>query len=220
MSFFKRLFQSSASSLPEKEALSFDTLGWPEIDRQKHRIIWQSEEVPAQLSLNFFPSAPDLPRPLSHTPKLIKFYRKKLTKAQGGILEVKPGEIQGFRAIDTLFKMPMEKGGFIYVSSITIPFVDCSYVVKLQAQEYIHIGKREQLVEERLEKDNKVPDQWTEDPYDSSVKLGSLRHVGDDVRFDLFFPDHPLSQLRGWMFRVKNSLHFDESFSKLEPLVD
>ena len=149
MSFFKRLFQSSVSSLPEKEALSFDTLGWPEIDRQKHRIIWQSEEVPAQLSLNFFPAAPDLPRPLSNTPKLIKFYRKKLAKAQGGILEVKPGEIQGFRAIDTLFKMPMEKGGFIYVGSITIPFADCSYVVKLQAQEYTHIGTREQLVEER-----------------------------------------------------------------------
>ncbi|MEL6134245.1 MAG: hypothetical protein AAFR59_12850, partial [Bacteroidota bacterium] len=185
MSFFKRLFESS-SSLPDLEALTFDTLDWPEIGRQKHRVIWQSEEVPAQLSLNYFPTAPDLPRPLSDTKKLIKFYRKKLARPQGGILEVKPGEVQGFRMIETLFKIPMKTGGFIYVASLTFPFADCSYVVKLQAQEFTHIGTREQLVEERLEKDNKVPDRWTEDPYDPSVILGSLRHVGDDVRFDLF----------------------------------
>ena len=114
----------------------------------------------------------------------------------------------------------MNEEGLIFVSSITLPFADCSYVIKLQAQEYTHIGERERLVEERLKGDGKMPDVWAQDPYDDRYQLGELKNASDDARFDLFFPDHPLSQVRGFMFRIKSSIQFDEKVSNLEGLKD
>jgi len=213
---------------PGIESMEVDQMGWKEVLSNKHIKVWQSEEFPAQLSLNFFPSAPDLPRPLSDVEKLRKFYRKKLARSEGAVLKVESLQIQGYRALETLFRIPQKKQpGFIYVGAFTLPFADRSYVVKVQEQEFTHIGEREKMIEQKMleEKPQEVdqdgkPLGWEFDPYDPDLKTRYTMNLSEEMRFDLFFPDHPLSHVRQYMYRLKASLSLSDQLGELQALED
>jgi hypothetical protein len=221
MKFLKKLFNPHLVGI---EAIKMDTLDWPEIERKDSHIIWRSEDYPAQLSLHFFPQAPDVPGEVTDPLTLQKFYRKKILKQGGGLLHVDRTRIEGFFAIDTLFKIPMKEQGLVYVASYTFPFARYGYVIKLQAQEFFDFGGRERLVLEKLGQEGELqfdesgnPLDWEGDPYDPDHKLGTLMNKADEVKYDLFFKEHPLTRVREYMYRVRNSLKFDESLTKLEP---
>lgn len=192
--------------------VTLDSLEWAEHDQTPYHIQWRAAAFPAQLSLNYFPAAPDLPVPITDLDRLANFYRKKLASQQGGILSVSLGRIEGIKVIDTLFKIPQhEQEGFIYVGSVTIPFKDCSYVIKLQSQEFTHIGERERVVEEGLHRDGLYDQRpWSQDPFDLELEGAHLMNRSEEARFDLFFPDHPLSQVRQLMGRVRASIQFSQ----------
>ncbi len=222
MSFLQKLQHWLGGTEPNLSYISFDTLGWPEYQRTPYQIQWRSQDLPGQLSLNYFSNAPDLPNPLSDFEKLAHFYRQKLKNQQGGIIHISSGRTQDFRLIETLFKIP-QKGhpGYIYVSSFTLPFADRSYVIKLQIQEYTHVGERERVVEEGLRRDGLFDDKpWSQDPYDLGYEGTHLMNRSEEPRFDLFFPDHPLSQVRQFMLRIQHSLSFAPELSQLEPVMD
>lgn len=221
MEFLKRLFNPNPIGI---EGVSFDTMDWPEFERKKQYIYWRSEEFPAQLSLHYFPQAPDLPGELENANKLQQFYREKLRKPGGGIVDIARIRIQSYLAISTLFKMPMENGGLMYVGSYTLPFARYGYVVKVQAQEYQELGYRERLVQEKLQKSGQLRqdasgewENWERDPYDPDYRFGTLMNQAEEIKHDLFFPAHPLTRVREAMFRIRNSLVFEESLSKLDP---
>ncbi len=220
MKFLRRIFNPDSMGL---DAIQFDTLGWPEIERKDNHIYWQSETYPAQLSLHYFPQAPDLISDLDNSGSLQKFYRKKITKQGGGIIQVERARIQGYFAIETLFKIPMKAGGFIYVGSYTFPFARHGFVVKVQAQEYQEVGIREKAVQEKLQASGQLLEEygmskdWEKDPYDKDYQLGARMNQAEEIKYDLFFPDHPLTRVREVMFRLRSSFLFDEGIAKLDP---
>ncbi|MEO0898564.1 MAG: hypothetical protein AAFY71_19280 [Bacteroidota bacterium] len=213
---------------PGIEAIELDTWDWQEVQKAKNIVVWQNSEFPAQLSVNYFPTAPDLPRPLKDVDHLRDFYRRKLARAKGAILIVEPFQLNGYRAIETLFRIPQKKQeGFIYVGSYTIPFADRSYVVKVQEQEFTHIGERERMIMERLLKDRPKeigedgqPIGWEFDPYDPAYEGEFKMNKSEEVRFDLWYPEHPLTHVRQYMYRLKNELKFSDEMKALAELED
>jgi len=178
--------------------------------------------------LNFFNSAPDLPRPLSDVNHMRAFYRKKLLRAKGAILNVEPIQTKGYRVIETLFRFPQTKQpGFIYVGSLTIPFADRSYVLKVQEQEFMNIGMRETMIMDKMKEqrpqeidEEGLPVGWAFDPYDPEYKGEFKMNKSEEIRHDLLFPDHPLSHVRSNMFRLKGEIEFIKELNELEKLVD
>lgn len=212
---------------PGLAGIEFDDFGWKKVQETKNILVWQSEEFPAQLSLNYFSVAPDLPRKLSDLNGLRQFYRKKLRKQGGAILEVDASKIKDFTSIETLFRIPQKnpEAGFIYVGSYTFPFADRSYVIKVQEQEFVNVGLREKMILEKLleerpsEKDAEgKPIGWAYDPYDPDYLGTEKMNKSEEKRFDLFFPDHPLSHIRQYMYRIKNSLKFHPDMDRLESI--
>ncbi|MCI4669984.1 MAG: hypothetical protein MRZ79_17740 [Bacteroidia bacterium] len=212
---------------PKMEGVRFDTFNWKVVQEHSNIRVWQSEEFPAQLSLNYFNVAPDLPKDINKVDKLRNFYRKKLRKQKGCILDVEPLTIDQYEVIRTLFRVPQKnpEAGFIYVGSYTFPFADRSYVIKIQEQEFMNVGVREQMIKEKLlsERPEEVdgngdPLGWEYDPYDSDY-LGDIKmNKSEEKRFDLFFPDHPLSHVRQYMYRINNSFAFHDDLKSFEPL--
>ena len=90
------------------DAIQFDHLDWPEYENNKNMKAWRSGEFPAQLSINFFPKAPDMPGDLSDLPELQSLYRDKVLLQEGGLILVEKTRIEGHIAVETLFKIPMK----------------------------------------------------------------------------------------------------------------
>lgn len=215
---------------PGLAGVKFDNFNWKKVQETENIRVWQSEAFPAQLSLNYFNVAPDLPKDIAKLDKLRDFYRKKLRKQGGAMLEVDSLKFGEILSIETLFRIPQNpknpQAGFIYVGSFTFPFADRSYVLKVQEQEFVNIGLREKMIREKLleekpqEKDAASnPIGWEFDPYDPEYQGIEKMNKSEEKRFDLFFPDHPLSHVRQYMYRLKNSLTFHKEMEKLEPIV-
>lgn len=206
------------------DMVSFDTFDWPELSRGKQQIIWRSESQPAQLSINYFHRTPDLPRKIHQPNALPDYFRKKVLQQNGGLIKVASTRLDFLPAIETIFKIPMPTKGLIYVGSYTIPFSHDSFVVKVQAQEYFDIGGREKMMEEKLRAQNQLQlneqggvMNWKTDPYDPDQTLGMLMNQSEKEQYDLFFAEHPLSVVRASMYRIAQSIRFDEKLRELEP---
>ena len=220
MSIWNRLFGREQIEL---EDISFDTFGWPEHSRSRQLLIWQAETFPAQLSLNLFNKKPDLSYPIDDETKLRKFYRKKINKKGGGILKIEPRFFRDLQIIETLFKIPMKNEGLLYVGAFTLPFARHSIVVKVQTQEYQHLGLRETKVQERLRQSGELKKDakgnwidWERDPYDEEERFGFLMNHSELEAYDRYFPDHPLSVCREKMHLLEKSLQFSEKIHQLE----
>jgi hypothetical protein len=101
-----------------------------------------------------------------------------------------------------------QTGSAVYLGSLTIPFRDFSFVIKIQCHEQGVTGIRETLLIDealkngtgRLEGNRFVHDGWS----------------FDDEQFDERFPQHPLSRLRRELRHISSSVHID-SRAKNEP---
>ncbi|MEL6671078.1 MAG: hypothetical protein AAFR61_02770 [Bacteroidota bacterium] len=214
-----RLLRSWFLSDPvDLHALQLDPLGWPLHEENKYERLWRAAQFPAQLSKHFFPRVPDLPAHPSLMDRLIPFYQKKLKKPQAGIIEISPVVIQELDAIRTLFKFPLSSGGYLYLASLTIPFANYSYVIKVQSQEFQDIGGREREVRKRWERKNQDPSAaWTCPPFPNLAKGPHSMNESDKREYDRIFAQHPLSQVRRWLPKVEKSLQLDPALYDLAP---
>jgi hypothetical protein len=172
--------------------------GWADIPRADGSVCWRSD-AGDQLSLDFFASAPDLPAGPDVIGALRVSYRAALGES-GGIVEVVPAVVAGVRAVRAIFKMPQDPTGMTYLGAVTIPFRDCSFIIKLQCPEYGVTGVRDAgvfaLVAPPLDGATGEPIGWAQDPYDPGHKALGLRNRADDAEWDARFASHPLSRLR------------------------
>lgn len=153
-------------------------------------------------SFHFF----DLPPDLAAVPDaaglavLRQGYRDALA-GHGGIVSVEPVEISSIKSIAAIFKLMQNPSGMTYVASLTIPFRDCSFVVKLQCPELGITGMRDTAIfaklSSELEFDDKGrPQGWMKDPYLSACDSSARYNLSDQAQYDADFPDHPLSRAR------------------------
>jgi hypothetical protein len=159
------------------------------------------------LSRHFFDLAPDLPR--SAEPAALRaFYDEMLAGVRGGVVELAPFRLDGLKALRTIVKVPQQPSGLAFVASITLPFRDFSFVVKVQCAEHGATGMRESvLLAQHMAKGG--------DPVENAD--GTLAFPGFEpyhAQHDAAFPDHPLSRARRVMEKVTTSLRVSPEVMK------
>jgi len=203
-SLFKRKKISIAS-------VSIPDFGWTKTKDDKSVVQWINPEQTIAISINFFELPPDIPT-IADTEKLRNFYRNSISNVNGGLVEVDLSKKDKISFVKTIFKLPQEHSGITYIASLTIPFKNCSFVLKVQAAEVGMTGMREALIGDRLTSINIISvdengySNWFSDPYDSNFKGGLLMNKSEQDNYDNEFPNHPLTQARKLIKQIENGL--------------
>lgn len=203
------------------ETISVPDFGWELGRKEKTYKQWLNPEHPMGLSVNFFTQKPDIPS--TRDVDLLRFfYRGMAVQANGGILEVDLLEVQGIAGVKTIIKIPQEPNGMNYLASITLPFKNYSYVVKLEAPEMGTTGMRDAVVGAKLMKEgivnleDKGLDGWFADPYEPNIKEGTPMNKAEDPQYDAEFPEHPLSLLRKYFRELEAGISFDPKIQQVK----
>jgi hypothetical protein len=175
------------------------------------------------LSINYFPKVPDIAADLSDVRALRSFYRTAAESNDVAMLEVDPTQIAGLPAVRTILKARLQPRGFAFIGSYTLPFADRSYVLKVQSDERGITGVREAAVLAMETMEIEVDEQtgkmvgWEQDPYDSSYRAPFLRNRADDEKYDVTFPDHPLSKVRSYLRELAEQLDVASEIRSAKP---
>ena len=197
MGILRTIFGQRPSASPD--SVTFDVSRYEfQGDRDGARV-WLLPEG-GGVGLYFFFRRPDLPEAAS-TEELREFY----TAQMGGrlqVIECRVLPLDGVRGIWLLAKgLDEQTRGAVYLGSLTIPFRDFSFVIKIQCSEQGVSGMREALLVEealregtgRIEDAQFIPIGWS----------------FDDAQFDGRVPQHPLSRVRRELRSVASSVHIE-----------
>lgn len=201
-------------------SISIPTSGW--IIEQDNKKIkqWINPEQTIALSINYFDIDPDLPS-IRKLDVIRDFYRNQISQQNGGLIQVDVVELGNYEAIKTIFKIPQEPSGVVYLASLTIPFKNCSYVIKLQAPETEMTGERDSAIAARLIQEGKISigengyKNWFSDPYDSAFDKGTLMNKSEKIIYDIGFENHPLTQARKLISQIEGEIEFKPKLEKL-----
>ncbi|HEY9849576.1 MAG TPA: hypothetical protein V6D28_08980 [Leptolyngbyaceae cyanobacterium] len=205
--------------MPSIESVNFDVSHWEVLEVLSDRIIWKNDKGD-RLSLHFFPIPPNIPFKLNQLTELRNFYRENIIEVGGGLISVDVVSIKEFSAIETIFKFPLKPTGMRYLGSLTFPFADFSYVMKVDCPEYGTTGLRETIVYSKVMQNIDLQDPfkgWFEDPYDPTRKDLVMRNKSEDRQYDKLFSDHPLSRLRKYLVQIENSVRFTNEVRLAKP---
>lgn len=195
--------------------IQIPTLGWQEITPAEGARRWRND-AGDQLSLHFFGIPPDLPTGPHGLDALRQIYREALAQV-GGIVEVDEVVVSGIQSVRSIFKIRQTPTGMTYLGSLTIPFRDCSFVIKWQCPEHGVTGIRDAsvfaIVAPPIDEITGEPEGWAEDPYDSKTRTAAPRTRADDPEWDSNFPSHPLSRLRSYLLGL-DSVHLSHAAAK------
>jgi hypothetical protein len=179
------------------------------------------------LGLYHFAKAPDLAVDVDDLAAVRTFYRASANAGGVGIVEVQTGRVDGCPIIRTVLKAP-QPTGMVYVGSLTLPFRDCSYVIKAQCAEHGTTGVREAVVLDALMHsgdlaaapgpDGRIPG-WEQDPYDPRAISRVMRNRSEDERYDARFATHPLSRARALLQRIQTTLRIADAVRSLPPFI-
>ena len=195
--------------------------GWTKQKDANDHIQWINPEQTMALHLNFFEEKPDLPSSRK-IDTLRDFYRQQLIQVNGGLIEVDFSELENYRAIKTLFKIPQKPSGMVYLASLTLPFRECSYVIKIQAPEIGITGIRDSAIAARLMQEGKITsgengyENWFSDPYDANFIKGTLMNKSEAFIYDTDFTNHPLTQARKLIAQIGKEIEFQPEMGKLK----
>ncbi|MBD8082616.1 hypothetical protein [Chryseobacterium caseinilyticum] len=201
-------------------SISVPNFGWNKVEETSSRIVWVNPEESVLISLNFFDVPPDIPS-AKNLDFLRKFYRNSIPEANGGIVEVSLLTINNVPSVKTIFKVPQPEGGMTYIASVTIPFENYSWVIKIQAAEIGITGVRDAIVlnEMLLSGEANFVDEklenWFKDPYEPNFKEGTLMNKSEEEKYDIDFPDHPLSISRKKLNEAVSQTVFKSEINEL-----
>lgn len=177
------------------------------------------------LSAHHFPIAPDIQADTSDEAAVRSFYRITAQRHGLALVEAALVELAGCRAVRVVMKARLEPRGFAYIGSFTLPFADCSFVLKVQSTERGITGVRETAVlamhGDKFEIDEATGTiaGWMQDPYDPTHRCEFMRNHSDDERYDRGFPDHPLTRVRRSLHEITESVTAIPFLRSLKPFV-
>jgi hypothetical protein len=198
------------------QPLDFITFNTDELELQgdKENVrVWHTQAGDGA-GLYYFALAPNIQADLEFEDEVRRFYRPTIKDSSLGMIQVDTITVDGVPAIKTIFKTPQQPTGMTYIGSITIPFRDFSYVVKIQCPERGTTGIREAIILNRESIDSSdiesFFDKWAQDPYDAFIKSPLMRNRAEAEEYDAQFPDHPLSRARSFLNQVQQTLQVAE----------
>src|SRR5262249_15378459 len=153
---FKRGSSGGGSKL-SLDAVRFDTTGYESggEPRPGQVRVWFTPDGDG-LGLYLCPVPPDLP-PARAVEELRAFYARSLEASGGRLVETAVLTVGGCAAVRVVFKAPQQPSGMTYVGSVTVPFRDFSFVVKVQCEERGTTGLREAVLLDRRLRAGDVP---------------------------------------------------------------
>ena len=173
-------------------------------------------------SVNFFAKKPDIGASPGDENQIRRFYRNLLIQNQMALLQCDVTPVLGVPCVILQAKLKVPNRGFLYVTTCTVPKQDFSFVFKYQAIEAGITGLRETAVMAMLptpeiDTTNNSIVGWCVDPYDSSLEYSPMRNKADDEKYDVKFPNHPLSRSRQFMSGLLGNIEFSANLLKSKP---
>jgi hypothetical protein len=170
------------------------------------------------VSLTYFDKPPNINASLDDIEALRAGYRAVAAHAGGAALEIEVISVDDCRGVRLILKVPQAPAGMVYIGSLTLPFRDFSYVVRVQCAEGSLSGIRDTTIlaelintgEVKFDEDQTQPTGWWTDPYDPLVGGPPARNLSELPRYDARFPNHALSRLRRILPRVEATLRLAE----------
>lgn len=188
---------------------------WEKEKEEDSIIHWVNPEQGIALSLNYFYSKPDIPS-IKQVGRLRDYYRNQIVAHNGGLIQVDLIDLKRYPAIKTIFKIPQQPKGVVYLGSLTIPFRDRSYVIKIQALELGMTGVRDSVILDRFLREGNVNiDNWSADPYNSTYTKGTRMNKSEAPEYDVEFEDHPLTRVRKYISEIEENIVFKPELEKL-----
>lgn len=201
--FLKRRLRSSGLQA-SLSSIRFDTTGYEargELITGQLRA-WYTPEGDG-LGLFFFAAPPDMPAGARTADDLRAAHAAEIRPSGGRIVEVSTLPIDGCQAVKVIFKTAQEPSGLTYVGSVTIPFRDFSFVIKIQCEEHSPTGLRETILLNRRLAAGEMP------TLDVDGRMQLPGWDPDHESFDAEFPWHPLSRLRKVLGHVAGTVTID-----------
>ena len=204
------------STMPSLDSITFDSVPYTLKGDEAGTRIWHSVQGDS-IGLFFFPIRPDIDASLDSIEALRDFYRRSAESGGLGVLEIERIEVDGCKAVRTIFKAKQQPAGRTYIGSITFPFSRFSFVLKIQCIEREPTGMRDSMVSMQLLKSGDVTIDpnggmkgWLSDPYDLSLTGSMTRNRAEGPEHDVFFPDHPLSRARKLLGQVQSTVRLSD----------
>jgi len=182
------------------DAVRFDVMGYePQGEPEPGRVrVWHTSEGDG-LGLFFFPSPPDLPMTARSVEEIRAFYEAVADGSPARVVEVGLTLAGSVPAVRTILKMLQQPSGMTYVASLTLPFRDFSYVLKVQCAEQAPTGLREAVLLDGFLDAGGDPE-----------ALQSGKHVPgwdpDSAAHDEDFSDHPVARARQVLRHLETTL--------------
>ncbi len=201
------------------DSLTFDETGYvrqPQEDESALRV-WLSPEG-VGVGLYFFKSRLALKADLDDIEGLRREYRAEAEAAGAGVVEIDAVEVDRAPAVLTIFKSPQTNGGTFYVGSVTVPFRDFSFLLRIQCEETPPFGKREHVMVDELTRAGQVAFSLSgdttagfwKDPYGGPHRGRATYNLGENHEYDARFPDHPLSKVRRTVSEIALTLRLSD----------
>jgi len=151
-----------------------------------------------KLSLHFFPLVPDLPQDAESADQIKLFYQSMLGDSGAKVVETSIISIDECAAVQVIISMPQQPSGRFYIASVTLPFRDFSYVLKVQCAEHGTTGIKEAILGQRSMEEGKTSI--------SDGKIEVLDWNPDSEEYDTEFPNHPIARARLVLGQVQQSV--------------
>jgi hypothetical protein len=206
--------------MPSLDSITFDTTGLiPQGDKNGVRG-WQTQSGDG-IGIYFFPIPPDILADINSPESLSAFYGKMIAEAKNitGI-SIDSMDIDGCKFVKMIIKVPQQPFGMSYIGSLTLPFRNFSFVVKMQCAERGATGMREAFVvdelmgkgEIKIDKSGKF-EGWDKPSVSSRSEVWKINRA-EAVEYDERFPNHPLSILRRTFSRIEKSIRVSDDVKK------
>jgi hypothetical protein len=177
---------------PTLDDVTFETTRYRYQGEEENQRAWLTADGDA-LTLHLFAKRPDLPEGARNFFVLLNYYESRVCSDTVSLVRFDLVEIDGVRAVWTIIKALQQPHGAVYLGSLTFPFAEFSYVLKMQCEERGITGVRETAL-------------WVR-----ALNEGKQSGVFDaeDERYDRLFPDHPLSRLRREFEALQPTIRLD-----------
>jgi hypothetical protein len=210
--------------VPSLDSITFDTSALRYQSQRDQARIWHTPDGD-RVGLYYFPLKPDIGASLQSLDAVRKFCRSAAAAAGAAIIEVETVPVDGCEALRQIVKVPQQPHGMTYLGSITLPFRDFSFVVKVQCPERGTTGMRDAVVLDESFGDGRVTVDrmsqslrgWMQDPYDPALRDGFRRNLSEGMEYDACFPDHPLSRLRLMLAHLQRTIHVEDDVRRSPP---
>jgi hypothetical protein len=204
-------------------SIEFDTSGFDFAGEHNGALIWYAPEGDG-IGLFHFSMPPDIEVDLGAIDRVRGYYRTAAMSHGAAIVEVDVLQLAGCQIVRQIVKVPQKPTGMTYMGSMTLPFRDFSYVLKIQCLETGTTGVRDSSVlaekmsagEVSFDEETMKLQGWMHDPYDRTISYPLSSDGGtcsynssDSAQYDEYFPAHPLSRLRRLLTHIQTTLTVD-----------